>query len=70
MNVKFKCPVDINSLKFSGSNLENINAENTIHVSEGTIIPDGGTSTSGIATDVISFKIALSDERGVIYTAV
>lgn len=69
MNVKFKCGIDITNLTFSGSNLTNINSDNTVNVSDGIITKDGGASTSGIVTDAISFKIELSDEPGVIYSA-
>lgn len=69
MDVKFKCPVDVNNLTFSGQGLDNIQSDNTVTVTEGKITLEGGTSTSGLTTDAISFKIELSDEPGVVYTA-
>lgn len=69
-NIKFKCPVDISTLTFSGSNLDDINSDVTIEVMNGKIEPDGGLSTTGNVTDKISFQITFSDEPGVVYNAV
>ncbi len=70
MNVKFKCPVNITNLSFSGSSLTNISSDNTVTVTNGLIVEDGGLSTSGLVTDKISFEIELSNEPGVVYTAI
>lgn len=69
MDMKVKCPVDLNNLTFSGQGLSNIQSDNTVTISEGKITLEGGTSTSGLVTDAISFKIEMSDEPGVVYTA-
>uniref|UniRef100_UPI0032180252 lipid-binding protein n=1 Tax=uncultured Draconibacterium sp. TaxID=1573823 RepID=UPI0032180252 len=68
-NIKFKCPVDVSSLTFEGSNLDDINSESTIEVSNGKIELGAGLSTTGVVTDKISFEIKFSDEPGVIYNA-
>ena len=69
-NVLCKCQIDLATLTFSGSNLENQNGDNTVTVKNGKIEKDAGFSTSGLATDKISFEIELSDEPGVTYNAV
>lgn len=69
-DIKFKCPIDISTLTFSGSSLENLESDATIEVINGKIEKDGGFSTSGIVTDKISFEIKFSDEPGVTYQAV
>ena len=69
-DIKFKCPVDVSSLTFSGSNLDDVNSDVTIEVMNGKIEPDAGLSTTGNVTDKISFEISFSDEPGVVYQAV
>lgn len=69
MNVQCKCPVDVNALTFGGTNLANIKDSNSVNISDGKITLNGATSTSGVVTDAISFKIELSSEPGVIYQA-
>jgi hypothetical protein len=67
--LKFKCPVNISDLTFSGNNLVNNISSVKITVKNGKIIKDGGLSTSGMMTDKISFEIELSSEPGVTYRA-
>ncbi len=68
-DVLVKCPVDINNLTFSGSNLDNNNSDDVITVSNGQITLNGATSTTGVVTDAISFQIQFSSEPGVTYQA-
>jgi len=65
----FKTPVDINALTFSGSDLfSDVNGyQITVNVSNGTIVKNGTTSTSGRTADSISFDIEFSDDPGTIY---
>ena len=69
-DIQFKCPVDVASLSFGGSNLDDVNSDVTIDVMNGKIEPDAGLSTTGNVTDKISFEISFSDEPGVVYQAV
>lgn len=69
-DIKFKCPVDIVSLTFAGTNLTNTSSTNKIVVKNGKIVEGGGQSTSGVVTDSITFEIEFSDEPGVVYKAV
>lgn len=69
-NMKFKCPVDILSLTFAGTNLTNTSSTNKIIIKNGKIVEDGGLSTSGVVTDSITFEIEFSNEPGVVYKAV
>lgn len=67
--IKVKCPVDILNLTFAGTNLTNVSSSNKIAIKNGKIVKNGGSSTSGVITDAISFEIELSDEPGVVYKA-
>jgi len=69
-DIKFKCPVDVLSLTFAGTNLTNISATNKVSIKNGKIAKNGGQSTSGVITDAISCEIGFSDEPGVVYKAV
>ncbi len=68
-DILVKCPIDVSSLTFSGSNLDNENSDASIEITNGKIEKDAGLSTSGIVTDKISFEIKFSDEPGVVYQA-
>lgn len=68
-DIQFKCPVDVSSLTFSGSNLDDINSDVTIAIANGKIELGAGVSTAGNITDKISFEISFSDEPGVVYQA-
>ena len=68
-DIKFKCPVNLSSKTFSGNDLNNIESNNTVTISNGSIVQNGGKSISGRTTDLISFDIELSSEPGVIYKA-
>lgn len=68
-NIKFKCPVNVSSLSFGGTGLDNINSNASIEVTNGKIEKGAGLSTSGVVTDKISFEIKFSDEPGVVYKA-
>lgn len=69
-DIQFKCPVNVENLTFSGSNLTNIKTNNKIEIKNGKIEKGAGLSTSGVVTDKISFEIILSSEPGVTYQAV
>ena len=68
-DVMVKCPVDISTLSFEGSGLDNINYDATIEIRNGKIEKDAGLSTTGLVCDKISFEIIFSDEPGVVYQA-
>ncbi len=68
-DIKFKCPVNISALTFGGSNLDNVNSESIVEVTNGKIEIGAGLSTTGVVTDKISFEIKFSDEPGIVYTA-
>ncbi len=68
-DIKFKCPLNLSAKTFSGTNLEDIASDNTVTISNGQIVIDGGKSTTGRTTDLITFDIELSSEPGVIYQA-
>ena len=67
--IKFKCPVNLSGKTFSGSNLEDIASDNVVTISNGKIVINGGKSTTGRDTDLITFDIELSSEPGVVYKA-
>lgn len=69
MGLKFKCPVNVSDLTFSGTSLVNTTSSMTVTVKNGKITKDGGLSTSGNVTDKITFDIELSTEPGVTYKA-
>jgi hypothetical protein len=69
-DIQFKCPVNVENLTFSGSNLANIKTNNKIEIKSGKIEKGAGLSTSGVVVDKISFEIVLSSEPGVTYQAV
>tara|TARA_R110001583_G_scaffold60988_2_gene180747 strand:- start:708 stop:1214 length:507 start_codon:yes stop_codon:yes gene_type:complete len=66
---KAKCPIDIESLKFDGSDLESSvdGYDVTLQITNGTIIKDGATSTGGNVVDSIYFEAEFSDDPGTIY---
>lgn len=68
-DIKFKCPVNISDLTFSGTNMVNATTEMTVTLKNGKITKGGGLSTSGVVTDKITFEIELSSEPGVTYNA-
>ncbi len=64
-----KSPVDVSALTFSGDALPSKvdDYEITVSISNGVIVKDGGTSSSGRTTDSISFDAEFSDDPGTIY---
>ncbi|MBP0903425.1 lipid-binding protein [Mariniflexile gromovii] len=62
-------PVNISSLTFEGSNLASKvdDYEITVNITNGAIVKNGTTSTSGRTADKISFDIEFSDDPGTIY---
>ena len=69
-DVMVKCPVDISTLTFEGSGLDNIKSDATVEIRNGKIEKDAGLSTTGVVCDKISFEISFSDEPGLVYQAV
>lgn len=66
---KVKCPVNIDQLTFSGTDLENIQYDVLIQISGGKMLPLAAQSTSGVVTDSIYFEIEFGDDPGTIYQA-
>ena len=64
-----KSPVNVSALTFSGEALPSKidDYEITVSISNGVIVKDGGTSTTGRTTDSISFDAEFSDDPGTIY---
>ena len=80
---KFKTPVNIEALTFTGSNLASsvIDDDSTtpdvietydinVNITNGKIIKNGATSTGGHTVDAISFDAEFSDDPGTIYQIV
>ncbi len=66
---KVKCPVDINQLTFSGSDLANIQYDVLIQINGGKMLKNSAKSTSGLVTDSLYFEIEFADDPGTIYQA-
>lgn len=66
---KVKCPISVESLKFSGTALES-NVEDyevNVNITNGSIFKGGTTSTGGNVVDSIYFEAEFSDDPGTIY---
>ena len=65
---KVKCPVNMNSMTFSGDQLISAAISNGslydigVTVADGKVIKKGGFSTSGVVTDSIYFKVSFEDD--------
>jgi hypothetical protein len=73
INGKVNC--DLNSLTFSGSNIENlagnvVSSESTFTLTDGKVVLKGATAASGTVSDAISFTFTNSKFPGKTYTAV
>jgi hypothetical protein len=66
---KVKCPIDIESLKFSAADLNSKvgDYEVDVTITNGTIIKEGTTSPGGSKVDSIYFEAEFSDDPGTIY---
>ena len=66
---KVKCPVNLETLKFSGTNLPSNRdgVEMDVTVSKGSIYADGTESTGGNVVDSIYFEAEFSVDPGTIY---
>ncbi|WJJ96714.1 lipid-binding protein [Algibacter luteus] len=58
-------PVNLNNLTFAGSDLTS--GDITVTISNGVIVKNGTTSTSGVVADMISFDGEFSDDPGNVY---
>lgn len=62
-----KVPLNLESLTFGGSDLEEIYYDVTVTITEGKIIKGGATAPSGDVVDSIYFKAEFSDIPGEIW---
>jgi hypothetical protein len=66
-DVKFKTPVDYNTLTFSTTAAQNEYYNITVNLTDGKILPKAGHSRSGNVADSIHMKVEFSDDPGTIY---
>ena len=66
-DVKFKTPVDYNTLTFSTTGAQNEYYNITVNLTDGKILPKAGHSRSGNVADSIHMKVEFSDDPGTIY---
>jgi hypothetical protein len=66
-DVKFKTPVDYNTLTFSTTAAQNEYYNITVNLTDGKILPKTGHSRSGNVADSIHMKVEFSDDPGTIY---
>ncbi|MEN3322812.1 lipid-binding protein [Mariniflexile soesokkakense] len=64
---KVKANINLSSLTFNGSQLENEYDSSTLDITNGIIIKKGTVAPSGTVVDSISFNVEFSDDPGTIY---
>lgn len=65
--LKAKVPLNLETLTFGGSNLDELYYGVTVNITEGKIVKGGATTPSGDVVDSISFKAEFSDIPGEIW---
>ena len=65
--LKAKVPLDLQTLTFGGSTLDELYYGVTVNITEGKIVKRGATTPSGEIVDSISFKAEFSDIPGEIW---
>jgi len=66
---KVKCPVNMNQLTFTGSDLTDIEHDILVQINGGKMLKNAAKSTSGLVTDSLYFEVEFEDNPGTIYQA-